>query len=118
MIGRTPVAPHTCPSHVCAHAVSEAGLRPFAVSKSSTGTRSPDGRVEFRTNQLASFAASFGALSGLAKWYEPTARPAVVAPDRFVQYAVSAVRVPAVARMNAKCLPAAATCLQSIAPWW
>src|SRR3954447_10731651 len=118
MIGRTPVDAQTCASHVCAHAVSEAGLRPFEVSKSSTGSRSPDWMAEFRTNQLASFAASLRALSGLAKWYAPTARPAVLAPERFVQYAVSAVSVPAVARMNAKRLPEAATCAQSIGPWW
>ena len=118
MIGRTPVAAETCDSHVCAHVVSEAGLRPFAVSRSSTGTRSPDAIAAFCTNQLASLAASFTAVSGLAKWYDPTARPAARAPERFAPYAVSAVRVPAVARMNAKRLPAVATCRQSIGPWW
>ena len=83
-MGRTPVVAETCDSHVCAHAVSEAGLRPFAVSKSSTGIRSPDPIAELRRNQLASLAASFAALSGLAKWYDPTARPAARAPERFV----------------------------------
>src|SRR5215203_5731695 len=118
MIGRTPVVAETCESHVCAHAVSEAGLSPLAVSRSSTGIRSPDVTAAFRRNQLASFPASFTAVSGLAKWYDPTARPAARAPERFVQYAVSAVSVPAVARTKAKRLPALATCRQSMAPWW
>src|SRR3954462_13532419 len=118
MIGRPPGNAQTAESHVYGHAVSEAGLRPFEVSKSSTGSRSQDGMAESLTNQLASFAASLRALSGLAKWYDPTARPAVLAPERFVQYAVSAVSVPAVARMNAKRLPEAAPCAQSIGPWW
>src|SRR5688572_10257645 len=118
MIGRTPVAAVTCDSHVCAHAVSDAGSRPLAVSKSSTGTRSPDATAAFRRNQVASLPASLNAVSGLAKWYEPTARPAARAPDRFAQYAVSAVSVPAVARTNAKRFPAVATCGQLIAPWW
>jgi len=39
-------------------------------------------------------------------------------PDTFVRYAVSAVRVPAVARTNAKRFPAPATCDQTIEPWW
>src|SRR6478752_7602532 len=105
MIGRTPVAAETCDSHVCAHAVIDAGLRPFAASRSSTGRRSPDRIAAFCRNQLASLAASLTAASGLAKWYDPTARPASRAPERFVQYAVSAVSVPAVARTNAKRLP-------------
>src|SRR5687767_8780445 len=118
MIGRTPVAAVTCDSHVWAQAVRDAGSRPLATSKSSTGTRSPDVIAEFRRNQLASLAASLNAVSGLAKWYDPTARPAPRAPERFAQYAVSAVSVPAVARTNAKRLPAAATCDHAIGPWW
>src|SRR3954452_14963868 len=101
MIGRTPVAAVTCVSHVCVHAVSDAGSRPFETSRSRTGRRSRDPIVALRRNQAASFAASFGAVSGLAKWYEPTTRPAARAPDRFATYAVSAVSVPAVARTNA-----------------
>ena len=66
-------------------AVSDAGSRPFEVSKSSTGMRSPDVTMEFWRNQLASLPASFGTVSGFAKWYEPTARPAACAPARFVQ---------------------------------
>src|ERR687898_2948703 len=117
MIGRTPVAAVTCVSHVWAHVASETGSRPFAVSKSRTGMRSPDAIAALRRNQLASLPASFGAVSGLAKWYDPTARPAARAPERLVQYAVSAVSVPALARTNAKRLPAAATCGQLIGPW-
>jgi hypothetical protein len=65
--GRTPVAAETCWSHVCAHAVSAGALRPFETSRSSAGMRSPDAIVAFCRNQLASFAASFGAESGFAK---------------------------------------------------
>ena len=54
---------------------------------------------------------------GIAKWYEPMVSPAARAPERFAVYIVSAVRVPADARMNAKRFPAAATRDQSIVPW-
>src|SRR5687767_9868464 len=118
MIGFTPVAADTCESHVWAHAARDAGSRPLATSRSSTGTRSPDATAAFRRNQAASLPASLGAGSGLAKWYDPTARPAARAPVRFAQYAVSAVSVPALARTNAKRLPALATRAQSIQPWW
>ena len=54
MIGRTPVAAVTCDSHVCAHDDSDTGSRPLAVSRSSTGTRSPvcDRRVPQEPGRL------------------------------------------------------------------
>ena len=85
MIGRTPVAAVTCDSHVCAHDDSDIGSRPLAVSRSRTGTRSPVWIAAFRRNQAASLPASLNAISGLAKWYDATARPAAFAPERFAQ---------------------------------
>src|SRR4029453_357191 len=118
MIGRTPVAADTLVSQVWAQVVSAAALSPFETSRSRTGIRSPDAIVAFRRNQLASFAASLVAVSGFAKWYDPTASPAAIAPCRLVAYRVSAVSVPAVARTKANRFPAPATCVQLIIPWW